>query len=458
MFSMIKRRQFLSSATAVSAGFFGLHDFLANSATAAPTTSGYGPPRKDPDGILDLPNGFRYSVISRAGDTMSDALKVPEKADGMGAFAGPNGSVILLRNHEIDPGQGPKHQTRDVLSLPASKVYDRGFGRAPALGGVTTVIVDKSHHKVIRQHMSLTGTVHNCAGGSTPWGSWISCEESVARAGSALEKDHGYCFEVPATNNGVVDPMPIKTMGRFNHEAIAFHPPSGVIYLTEDRHDGLIYRYLPREYGNLLAGGKLQALAILDRAESTDTRNWKETKRPALPVREQFAVRWVDVPNVEAPADDLRLRGAAQHGAAVFARGEGIFYGNDAIYWACTNGGHKKAGQIFRYVPSPDEGKAGESKQPGKLELFVEPNDTKILKNADNLCVSPWGDLIVCEDSKKPNCLIGITPVGECYTFARVSKGGSEFAGSIFSPDGRTLFVNIQNQGLTLAISGPWSA
>jgi hypothetical protein len=455
---MTKRRQFLSSATAVSAGFFGLHSFLAHPVAAAPESAGFGPPNQDPERILDLPKGFRYSVLSRAGDTMADALKVPEKADGMGAFSGPDGSVILLRNHELDPGQGPKHQTSDVLSLPAGKVYDRGFGRQPALGGVTTLIVDKSHHRVTRQHMSLTGTIHNCAGGSTPWGSWITCEESVAIAGKSLEEDHGYCFEVPANNKGLVDPLPIKAMGRFNHEAIAYHPPSGVVYLTEDRHEGLIYRYLPRVEGNLLAGGKLQALVIADQASSVDTRNWKATRRPVLPTGKSLAVRWVDVPNVEAPADDLRFRGAAEHGAAVFARGEGIFYGNDAIYWACTNGGRKKSGQIFRYVPSPAEGTSDESKNPGQLELFVEPNDTKLLNNADNLCVSPWGDLIVCEDSKGTNSLIGITPAGECYTFARVSKGNSEFAGSIFSPDGRTLFVNIQNQGLTLAISGPWHA
>jgi uncharacterized protein len=454
---MIKRRQFLSSAAAVSAGFMGLRDFFAHSAIAAPPRIGYGAPRKDPKGILDLPEGFRYSVISRAGDTMSDALKVPEKCDGMGAFPGPDGSVILLRNHEINPGQGPAYQTQDVLSLPAGKVYDRGFGKNPAIGGVTTVIVDKSHHRVIRQHMSLAGTVHNCAGGSTPWGSWISCEESVARAGNQLEKDHGYCFEVPAANKGPVDPLPIKAMGRFNHEAIAYHPPSGVIYLTEDRHDGLIYRYLPKEKGNLLAGGKLQALAILDQASSVDTRNWRETKRPLLATGKMLAVRWVDVENIDAPADDLRLRGATEQGAAVFARGEGIFYGNDAIYWACTNGGLQKGGQIFRYVPSPNEGRAEESKQPGQLELFVEPNNSKLLKNADNLCVSPWGDLIVCEDRKGTNSLVGITPAGELYPFARVSKGSSEFAGSIFSPDGRTLFVNVQNQGLTLAISGPWN-
>lgn len=446
----MKRRRFLSSAAAVSASFLGLQNCLAQ---GAPRLPGFGPLSKDPEGILDLPEGFRYSVLARAGDKMSDLLHVPEKADGMGAFAGPDGSVILVCNHEIDPGQGPKHQTTDVLSLSENKVYDRGRGKRPAIGGTTTLTVDKSHHRVIRHHMSLTGTIHNCAGGTTPWGSWISCEESVATAGNTLEKNHGYCFEVPATAKGLVDPLPLTAMGRFNHEAIAYHEPSGVIYLTEDRHDGLIYRFLPKTPGKLLEGGRLQALAIRGQTSSVDTRNWSND---VFPIGEPQAVRWVDLENIQAPADDLRMRGAAEQGATIFARGEGIFYGNDAIYWACTNGGSKKVGQIFRYVPSPQEGRPEEESQPGKLELFVEPNDKKLMKNADNLCTSPWGDLIICEDSKSSNRLVGITPAGKLYTFAQVGSGNSEFAGSIFSPDGRTLFVNIQNKGLTLSISGPW--
>ncbi|MGH7599827.1 MAG: alkaline phosphatase PhoX, partial [bacterium] len=167
-------------------------------------------------------------------------------------------------------------------------------------------------------------------------------------------------------------------------------------------------------------------------------------------------VKWLDLEDIEAPNDDLRLRGFAQ-GAARFARGEGAWYGNDAIYFACTNGGRAKKGQIWRYVPSPFEGAPEEQNDPGKLELFVEPNDGNLVDNADNLTVAPWGDLIVCEDGEKEQFLVGVTPKGEFYKFARnAMPSSSELAGVTFSPDGTTLFVNIQHEGLTLAITGPW--
>jgi secreted PhoX family phosphatase len=151
----------------------------------------------------------------------------------------------------------------------------------------------------------------------------------------------------------------------------------------------------------------------------------------------------------------LRRRGLAQ-GAACFARGEGAWYGNDAIYVACTNGGRKKKGQIWRYVPSLFEGAPEERNDPGKLELFVEPNDGDLVDNADNLTVAPWGDLIVCEDGEDEQFLVGVTPKGEFYKFGKSAAGDSELAGVTFSPDGTTLFVNIQHKGLTLAITGPW--
>jgi len=180
---------------------------------------------------------------------------------------------------------------------------------------------------------------------------------------------------------------------------------------------------------------------------SLDTRNWDEQKVvPGSVLR----VKWLDLEDIEAPNDDLRLRGFAQ-GAARFARGEGAWYGNDAIYFACTNGGRKKKGQIWRYIPSPFEGAPAEQNDPGKLELFVE-----LVDNADNLTVAPWGDLIVCEDGKDERFLVGITPKGEFYKFGKNAVSDSELAGATFSPDGTTLFVNIQQEGLTLAITGPW--
>jgi len=241
-------------------------------------------------------------------------------------------------------------------------------------------------------------------------------------------------------------------MGRFNHEAVAVDPASGIVYQTEDRGDELVYRYIPDEPGNLLRGGRLQALVVSDRP-SLDTRNWDDqTVAPG----DQVAVRWIDLDNIDAPDDDLRHRGF-DAGAARFARGEGMWYGDGSVFFTCANGGRIKKGQIWKYAPSAQEGTPHEANTPGTLELFVEPNDGGLIDNADNLTVSPWGDLIVCEDGSGEQYLVGITPEGRFYKFAHhAMDNDSEMAGATFSPDGSTFFVNIQHAGLTLAITGPW--
>jgi len=133
-----------------------------------------------------------------------------------------------------------------------------------------------------------------------------------------------------------------------------------------------------------------------------------------------------------------------------------MFYGNGEIYFACTNGGAKKFGQIFRYRPSPVEGMEGESNRPGKLELFIESHDLELMKACDNLTVAPWGDIVICEDDNDSSAIVGITNEGKMYKIGHVDMK-SEVAGACFSPDGTTLFVNIQkNPGQTLAITGPW--
>ncbi len=166
-------------------------------------------------------------------------------------------------------------------------------------------------------------------------------------------------------------------------------------------------------------------------------------------------VQWIDLEEVESPDGDSRYRGF-ESGAARFARGEGIYYGDGEVFIACTNGGVARKGQIWRYRPSPAEGTPDESTRPGTLELFVEPNDGTIIENADNLAVAPWGDLVVCEDGTGDDYLLGITPQGAIYKLARNLNGNGEFAGACFSPDGSTFFVNMQLDGWTLAITGPW--
>ncbi len=453
----LSRRHFLQTSAAFAAGFAGLHTLTGCASRTQPLLEPFGPLVRDPEGVMDLPEGFAYSILSRTSDPMTDGFLVPGLPDGMATFAAENGRTILIRNHELnsgsDPALGAFGANLELLDrLPEEAFYDAGREGIPCLGGTTTLVYDTDSQRMEAQYLSLAGTLRNCAGGLTPWNTWITCEETVERAGDSLSRDHGYPFEVPASMQPqLAEPVPLLAMGRFNHEAIAVDPSSHAIYQTEDTHDGLIYRFLPLVPGRLQEGGRLQALAIRDRA-SLDTRNWEDA---AVAVGEQLQVHWIDLEDIGSPEDDLRYRGFAS-GAARFARGEGMWYGNEAIYFACTNGGRNQSGQIWRYRPSPYEGASEESDHPGLLDLFVEPNDAGLIDNADNLTVTPWGDLIVCEDGSGEQFLVGINPEGGIYKFGRNALSNSELAGATFSPDGTTLFVNIQHDGLTLAITGPW--
>lgn len=454
------RRQFLKQTGFLSLGFMGLGRLNAIGGAKA-DSFGYGPLVKDPKRIFDLPKGFTYRVISQKGTSMADGLFVPGDPDGMAAFALEDGRVALICNHELkseEVGKSPYGPNNELLSrIPAEDLYDYADGQLPAIGGTTTLIYNPATGKTETQFLSLAGTVNNCAGGPTPWGSWVSCEETNQRADGHHKHDHGYNFEVPLTDRPArAKPVPLKAMGRFNHEAIAVEPKSGIVYQTEDRWDGLIYRFIPNTPGKLHEGGRLQALAIKEHP-SWDTRNWSEPGAKPFPQRKSFQTYWIDIENVESPEDDLRYQGSDK-GAAVFARGEGMWYGDGEVYFACTNGGPIRMGQVFRYTPSPYEGTQRESERPGTVELFVESKDKDVLKNCDNLTVAPWGDLFIAEDSDMPCKLVGVTPEGTCFDFAANSYNESELAGCCFSPDGNILFVNIQAPGLTLAISGPWEA
>lgn len=474
------RRNFLRDSALATVGFVGLSKFADRAAAQGyrSEATGYGPLIPDPEGILDLPEGFTYQALSRTGDRMEDGLRLPGKPDGMAAFEGENGEVVLVRNHELSHTQvleGPYGGQREGMDrVAAADIYDPRDGRDPHIGGTTNLVWDPVSGAVRRQFLSLTGTARNCAGGPTPWKTWITCEETMERAGDGNQKDHGYNFEVAANAQpGLSRPIPLKAMGRFNHEAVAVDPKTSIVYQTEDRHDGLIYRFIPNQKGKLAAGGKLQAL-VLRTKERADTRNWSANALEAemrtapagvvptspLPMApmQDFEVAWVDLDDVEAPDDDLRYRGRAA-GAAVFARGEGMWRADDgSIFFACTNGGPIHSGQVFRYTPSPAEGTAEEGADPGTLRLFVESTDVELLQYCDNLTVAPWGDLVLAEDGADQQYLRGVTPEGELFTLAKNRYNLSEFAGVCFDPKGQTLFVNIQTPGITLAISGPWQA
>jgi hypothetical protein len=431
----------------------------------AAQSSRFGKLVADPNGVLDLPANFAYTIVAVRGQDMDDGLLVPGLADGMAAFPGDDGNIVLVCNHEIHPyelRESPFGRRRNRLDrVAADKIYDPGANKSPALGGTTTIHYDPVSRSRVHMHMSLIGTENNCAGGRTPWGSWLSCEECFFDPGSSFErnnvirrdKKHGYIFEVPAAAMEPVTPVPLTDMGRFEHEAAAVNPASGYIYLSEDRHQSLLYRFVPNEPGKLVEGGTLQALCIVDRP-GFDTRNWltKDKIRP----RTEFDVHWVDLDEADVSSNELRFHGY-EKGAAIFARGEGLSFADGILAMSATIGGSERLGQIFTYQPSPAEGTADEQASPGRLTLHAESTSDSVLRHADNLTLSPWGDLIVCEDTADHCGLVGIQPDGQQYLLADNAYTRSELAGICFSPDGKTMFLNIQENGMTLAINGPWS-
>ena len=443
---LVERRQFLS-ATATAFGALALANCGGGGSgspppvptptpTPTPPPIGYGTLQSDPAGLLDLPAGFSYRTLSASNEVMSDGLRVPENFDGMGCFALPNGKLALVRNHELSPGSNGG----GTLLQP----YDTTSAGVALPGGTTTLVLNQSTLAVEQQFRSLSGTIRNCSGGITPWGTWLTCEEDTTKAGNGVLRDHGFAFEVPASATGPVTPVPLTAMGRFRREAAVVDPASGAVYMTEDRDDGLLYRFQPTTPGQLAGGGQLQALALTAGA-TTDSRNWTSI---IISTGQSQPVRWIDLAQPESPNDDLRARGLAG-GALRFARGEGIFMGAGELYFVCTSGGAARLGQVFRL------GLIAGSEQ---LQLFFESTDAGTFYFGDNIAIAPDGQLIICEDQPAApvdNYLRGIARSGVSYPLARL-RIQTELAGACFTPDGRTMFLNIYNPGKTLAITGPW--
>jgi hypothetical protein len=297
----------------------------------------------------------------------------------------------------------------------------------------------------VRDFASLGGTNNNCAGGPTPWGSWLTCEEStsLANPGVSYERRHGYVFEVPAYADGPTEAVPLLDMGRFNHEATATDPRTGIVYQTEDTGDSLFYRFVPNHPGKLHLGGKLQALKLRDFAAGVNT-----GKGFLARLHQPLATQWVDIANPDpadnALANSTRGQGQAQ-GAARFVRGEGAWFGDGRIYFCCTSGGEIDAGQVFAYDPLRET-----------LTLVVESTDRGVLEAPDNITIGPDGRLYLYEDGGNGNDIVGVDSDGELFRVAENVFNGSEFAGGCFSHNGRFMFVNIQSPGLTLVIEGPW--
>ncbi len=377
----------------------------------------------DPQHVLDLPSGFSYRILSRSGDPMSDGYRTPGNPDGMGIFRGAPGELVLMRNHEIMPGDfsgGPYAQGQAI----AKEAYDPdGFG------GVTRVVLDEHTCEVRSSNLVLTGTHWNCAGGLSPWG-WLSCEELFA-------PNHGYVFLCPSDANTVQPARPIKAYGRFRHEAATTDPDSLIAFLTEDIADAAFYRFVPHDRAAPF-DGTLQALAVKGNPRF-DT--------AGMALHDRMPIHWVDVPNPDPDEDTVRLQ-AHEAGAAIFRRNEGLWLHGDELFLCATAGGPIGRGQIFRVRHRPEAD--------AHLELIAHTTDPEVLDMPDNLTVSPHGQLYAAEDGLDGNFLRRITMAGRVVDFARNALSTSEFAGPCFAPDGKTMFVNIQHNGLTLAITGPF--
>jgi secreted PhoX family phosphatase len=495
----VSRRQVLSGGTAAGVGLTvaGMLPTLAEPAAAAvthgphrpgnePQGRPFPPLKDDPDGILALPAGFAYTIVTREGvtDLSFGQGKTPAYHDGTGVVASEHGKLTVIQNHEMTP-----HMSAYGVPHIASTVYDPGAANA---GGCTVITTDRSGRRTA-EWVGISGTVRNCAGGVTPWGSWLTCEETFINAGTTwsangqsgvYQKDHGYAFEVTAAESRHQIPKPIKAFGRFDHEALAVEPNLKHVYLSEDASgpNGLFYRWtapagvrLGPGLANRLSdtAGKLEAMQLrLDDGSIVPDIAYFTSAQLGRP----FKVTWTEVPDRDARTTPTRLQfadGAVTRGKkfeGVWSNGKGCYIVNsfafgpndlpadatrhDGMVWF-----YDYADQTLTLVTYFPHNPAAEGE--GAFPKFADLT----FDGPDNVTVTPWGSLVLAEDGVRASHVLSSIPGGPTYAIARnqISNGTangaptySEFTGPTFSPDGRVLFVNIQVPGITLAITGPW--
>jgi secreted PhoX family phosphatase len=456
-------------------GALQAHARWAQAGTVQGGVTGYGALHPLPDQrgtvVLALPQGFSYVTFSHLGEAVAGG-SVARNLDGMAAFSRADGSVRLIRNHEL------RNQPGDAaagVGGPDDTRYDR-----LAMGGCHVLDFDPATRKRVREFVGLNGTLVNCAGGYA-WKrrGWLSCEETTDGPAQGYAQKHGYVFYVPATLEQAHAAQPLKALGRFKHEA-ATADRDGIVYLTEDAgpgHGSGFYRFVPHQASDLSQGGGLQMLRVRQQPHY----DARQKQRAGV----SLTCDWVTIPVPDADLEDGAPGCFAQGfapGGARFNRLEGLWLAPDgrSAYFVSTSGGDAKQGgrdadgfppaygQIWHYQPTSDQG--------GLLKRVFESPAGSVLDSPDNLCVTPRGGLLVCEDDASAddrdrhalatelvnvNRLVGLGQDGRPFAFAVNLLNNSELAGACFSPDGSILFVNVfgdgtPGSGMTCAISGPW--
>ncbi len=428
------------------------------------------------DGTLEVPAGFRAVVIQRSGDATDDGHRVPTQPDGMTCLADRAGRWVLLRNHELGTPASARSEGIDPDwhgDAPPPGAY-----RQNMRGAVLKVTLDPAALKsaldgtpgspaVLGTHVVLSGTDNNCSGGTVVTGDvagWVSCEESDA-------PDHGWAFLARVDDDVAVDAASrrLTSWGRFKHEAIAFDPTSGIVYMSEDHAEGLLYRHVPSDPADPFGPGMLEALRVPGLAHSDAHRLGATVSEPPWSAGTRRDVQWLPIEDPTAASSPCRVQGRAA-GATAFTRGEGIARDpvDGAIVFVASLGGPAHAGQVFRLTAN-------------ELQLLAEVEDRSRLSAPDNITIAPWGDLIVCEDNYdgrgiEHQHVRGLRSDGSVYDIVKnlqTQSGGlspdasppapdaippgAEFSGCCFSPDGEVLFVNLMSPvNATVAVRGDW--
>ncbi|HWJ97195.1 MAG TPA: alkaline phosphatase PhoX [Acidimicrobiales bacterium] len=405
----IDRRQFLQRAIVAGAGAAVIPSAMVSAQPATPGAGPYGGLAAEPDeNGLHLPEGFTSRILAVGGETVAGTGYTWHAfPDGAATFATDDGGWIYACNSEV------------------TAVF------APDQGGVSAIRFD-ADGEVVDAYRILEGSTSNCAGGLTPWGTWLSCEEPVDKRGRLWECDP----------TGEQEAVAHEAMGLWNREAAAVDPERKAVYMTEDDPEGLLYRYTPAAYPDL-SNGDVHAAVVADNG----------------------AVTWAEVPDPSASSKPTK---AQVDGATTFNGAEGIWYDRGSIYF--TSKGDNKVHHIDlatqRYEVIWDSDPASEGKEGA------------VLSGVDNITVDhATGDLFVAEDGGNMEVVL-ISADGTVAPFARVAEDptGSEITGPCLSPDRTRLYFSSQrgpspkmlkevipgctfdarNAGITYEITGPF--